>query len=129
MSKSKISELICVYNSHSTMLSRAYALIGKQLLSNPCALSRLTTQGLHTRPEWQTFTSNYPVPVSCIYSDQAHADLYYVIRDKTPCVVAKCSHNQIILLLDLNNLTACNGDLGRFQTFLDTAISAKFLTL
>lgn len=129
MSKSQVTELICVYNSHSTILSRAYALIGKQLLSTPCALSGLTTQGFYPRPEWQTFTSNYPVPVNCIYSDQAHADLYYVIRDKTPCVVAKCSHNQIVLLLDHNNLAACNGDLGRFQTFLDTAISAKFLTL
>jgi hypothetical protein len=128
MSKSKILELVCVYQSSQGFISRTGALLGKQIFLKPCALAALTTVNMQPRAEWVAFVKHVPVPVRCVYADTKASDLFYVIRGHTPCVVARCDHNQSILLLDGADLQVCRGNVHMFQESLHTAIQAKFVT-
>ena len=80
MSKSKILELVCVYQSSQGFISRTGALLGKQIFLKPCALAALTTVNMQPRPEWVAFVNHAPVPVRCVYADTKASDLFYVIR-------------------------------------------------
>lgn len=128
MGKSKIQELVCVYHGSKGILGQAGALLGKQIFINPCALALLTTDHMQPRAQWLAFVEKLPVPVTYLHADTKVRDLFYIIRGHTPCIVARCDHNQSILLLGSGDLQHCHGSIEVLQQSLSTAINAKFLT-
>ena len=128
MSKSKILSLICVYQGKTSFISRASHLLGRPVITGDCALTQLTSSNMQPYETWAQYIKTFPVPIQCVYENQAEQDLYYLIRKNTPCVIAKCSYNQKIILLDNNDLINCHGDISLFDMYIQTAIKAKFLT-
>jgi hypothetical protein len=129
VARSRILELICVYDSHKTFVTRFNELFKKQSFSKPCALSLLTTRGDAPCSEWQSFVRTFPTAVHCRRINTAGHDLYYLIRNKTPCVIARCTHHHTVMLLTSNDLLACRGDIDLFRARLSRAIQQKFLQL
>lgn len=127
MSKSRIIELICVYDFKRSVHDRLMTLFGKKPFNHSCPLSQLTSSGSHLKPEWVDFVKHCPVPISYVYLDNTTAELYYTVHRKTPCIVAKCTHNQYILLLENAQLSQCY-HLSQLENDLNLAIYKKFLT-
>ena len=127
MSKSRIIELICVYGFKRSIYDRLMTPFGKHPFNSSCYLSKLTSSGPQLKPEWVDFAKHCPVPISYAYLDNTTTELYYPTHKKTPCIVAKCTHNQYILLLEHTQLSQCHL-LSQLQYDLNFAIHKKFLT-
>lgn len=128
MSKSKILSLVCIYQGKTSIINQAFKLMGREVFTSQCALSQLTSANMQPREAWAHYVKSLPVPVKCVYENQADQDLFYVFNKNTPCVIAICSYNQKILLLDKNDLANCHGDISLFDMYIHTATKAKFLT-
>lgn len=129
MARSHVLELICVYDSERTLWTRYCALRGRHVFSKPCSLSVLTTIDERPSPSWQQYVAASPVPVTCLAKNAVSSDLHYLVRNNTPCVIARCSHHQLIRLLTTDQLDSCHGDLRRFDHALRAAIEDKFLSI
>ena len=129
MSKSKVLELVCIYKDARNLISKTMAMFGKKIMTSQCSMAILTHHNMQPRPDWEQFKQQFPIPIHTFCPDKAPSNLYYIIEKNKPCVIAKCDHNQIILLLDSHDLASCNGNLHYFEQYLHTAIKSKFLTL
>lgn len=129
MARSRVLELICVYDSQRTLWTRFCALQGRIVFSKPCSLSMLTTFKDHPHPAWQQYIAASPVPITCLAKNAVSNDLHYLVRNHTPCVIARCSHHQLIRLLSSDQIDSCHRDLRHFDKQLHAAIDHKFLSI
>ena len=129
MARSQVLEIVAVYDSDTTWMTRLYAMLGRQTFDHPCALSQLTTHHGHARQDWIVYVDQSQVPIRCYTKNMMDVNLYYVVRSQTPCVVARCTHHQNIMLLDPSALRQCAGDIQQFKFALYAAIDHRFLCL
>lgn len=127
MAKSRVLNLILVYDFKKSPYDYVITFFGKTPSNHACVLSQLTSWKQTLRPEWDYFSKKCSIPISYQYLNTISSEIYHTVHGKTPCVVAKCTHNQYILLLDCAQISRC-ADVYQFQNDIFYAIDKKFLT-
>ena len=108
----RIVRLVGVYDADSTFRGELAYWVGARLGRRHCALCDITHGTVRQRPEWKKSQARFPVPFDTFHRDDQPDSIRSAARGQAPVVVAATDAGSV-LLLEPNDLDACNGSIDR----------------
>ena len=104
-------------------MGKLQSLAGKLGVGEPCALCEITHGWVGEKPDFAACREALPVPLDLLHRDEQPFALGELTHGQLPCVVLETDAGWSILL-DRATLTACAGDIARFEGALQEALRA-----
>jgi hypothetical protein len=127
MSRS-ISRLVGVYHADGSLRGELSYWIGARLGRAHCALCDITHGTFRMKHQWRECRQRLAVEFETVHLDERPAELVALTDGHTPCVVALVG-DQWMMLLDPDDLEACDGDPDALLDALDAAAARLGLEL
>ena len=117
-----IQGLVGVYHANGSVRGELAYLVRKLTGRGHCALCDITHGVLRRRPSFDACVADLPVAFDLVHLDERSAEVAAASEGRTPCVLARIDGG-IVLLLDAETLTSCDGDPTELRTALDEAVT------
>ena len=109
-----IVELTGVYDADGSLSGEISYWIGARLGRRHCALCDITHGLVRTKPEWRRQLDHLPVGFTAVHLDERSPAVAAASRGKEPCVVAVREDGSADVVIDRQQLEACEGDPASF---------------
>ncbi len=109
---SRLVRLVGVYDADSTLRGELAYWIGARLGRSHCALCEITHGLVRERDDWRSCRAGLPIPFDTFHRDDQPDAIRTVLNGVYPAVVAETAAG-VVVLLDPQQLTACNGSTER----------------
>lgn len=119
-----ISGLAMVYDADGGVPGDTRYLVRRLFGRTTCSLFEITHRGHRPKPEFEEFLAGLPVPAEVLHRNEQDIALRSTTAGLLPCVMAQVD-GRWEPLVDRDQLAGCRGEVGRFRTVLDTALTDR----
>lgn len=116
-----MTRLIGVYDADGTLRGEVSYWVGARLGRAHCSLCDITHGSVRIRPEWVRCRDELPVPFDTYHRNDQPDAVRIAARGRSPVVVAETGEGMVVLLDD-DELEACDGSVDRLVAALDRAV-------
>ena len=90
--------IYCIYNAEGSIFGEIRYLYNKYIKDIKCSMCDITHNTLSEKREWKKRCMVSPLKIECLHLDELPKDIENLVIGNTPCVVAKTSSiNEIII--------------------------------
>jgi hypothetical protein len=121
-----IDGLVGVYHANGSRRGELASLVAKLTGQAHCALCDITHGLLQRRRSFDACMATLPVAFELVHLDERTEDVAAASEGRTPCVLARTGVRtaRVVLLLDADQIAACDGDPARLRDAIDRAAAA-----
>lgn len=117
-SNRSIAKLTGVYDANGSLSGELAYWFGARLGRRHCALCDVTHGLVRAKPEWLRLADELPVEFSAVHLDERDPIVEAASRGLVPCVVATFDDGTSEVLIEREQIEACEGDPQRFYQLL-----------
>lgn len=117
-SNQSIAKLTGVYDANGSLSGELAYWFGARLGRRHCALCDVTHGLVRAKPEWLRLADQLPVEFSAVHLDERDPGIEEASRGLVPCVVATFNDGTAEVLIEREQIEACEGDPQRFYQLL-----------
>lgn len=110
-----------IYQADSGFMAELGYLVGKIRGTTHCQLCDITHNIAWPKAEWRNMNTRLSIPVETLHLDDRSIKMTSFTKGKTPCVIAE-EDGVFRMLINAEDLEACNGDVAKFEKKLDSAL-------
>lgn len=115
------TRLIGVYDADGSLAGELSYWFGARFGVRHCALCDITHGLVRTKPEWRRTLDQLPVDFTAVHLDEREPVVAEASRGEEPCVVAIREDGSAEVVIDRNELEACQGDPAKLAGLLIAA--------
>jgi hypothetical protein len=124
----ELARLVGVYDADHTIRGELAYFVGARLGRAHCSLCDITHGLLREKGDWQQCRADLPIPFDTFHRDDQPDEVRRATGGAAPLVVAELDDGSIDVLLDGEQLEACDGSVERLQSAVEAAVAAHELT-
>ena len=106
-------KIYCIYNAEGSIFGEIRYLYNKYIKDIKCSMCDITYNTLSEKKEWKKRCMVSPLKIECLHLDELPKDIENLVEGNTPCVVAKTSSTNEIIIED-KELIAMKGNVDSF---------------
>ena len=120
--------ILAIYDADLSVVGELIYAVGKLTGTRSCALCDIT-HGLNPfgKRAWRSYCEDRP-EVEWLHRNEVSDEMLAQLPTSLPCVVKQDAHGYLCTLLDTSALTACEGQVERFEQKLTQALSESHPT-
>jgi hypothetical protein len=103
------ARLVGVYDANGSIPGEIAYWVGARLGTRHCALCEITHGVFRQKSEWRECESSLPLPFEALHLDEIPPEMAATVEDRAPCVVAERDDGSLEIVIDREQLEACNG--------------------
>jgi len=106
-------KIYCIYNAEGSIFGELKYFYNKYIRDIKCSMCDITHNILSEKKEWKKRCMVSPLKIECLHLDELPKDIENLVIGNTPCVVAKTSSTNEIIL-ENKELIAMKGNVDSF---------------
>ena len=114
-------KIYCIYNAEGSIFGEIRYLYNKYIKDIKCSMCDITHNTLSEKREWKKRCLESPFKIECLHLDELPKDIENLVEGNTPCVVAKTSSTNEIIIED-KELIAMKGNVDSFLNHIHKII-------
>jgi hypothetical protein len=107
---SQVTRLTGVYDANGSLAGEIAYWVGARLGRRHCALCEVTHGLVRARREWLVEAARLPIEFTAVHLDERDPVVAEASRGREPCVVAVREDGSAEVVVDADQLEACEGD-------------------
>ena len=107
------AKIYCIYNAEGSIFGELKYLYKKYTENIKCSMCDITHNTLSEKKEWKKRCMVSFLKIECLHLDELPKDIENLVEGNTPCVVAKTSSTNEIIIED-KELIAMKGNVDSF---------------
>ena len=107
------AKIYCIYNAEGSIFGELKYLYNKYIRDIKCSMCDITHNTLSEKREWKKRCVVSPFKIECLHLDELPKDIENLVEGNTPCVVAKTSSTNEIII-ENKELIAMKGNVDSF---------------
>lgn len=111
--------LIGIYDADGSLLGEVSYWVGARLGQRHCALCQITHGLVREKRQWRDCRSDLKVPFKCVHRDEISPELAAIVKGRAPCVVAEWADGSLEIVIDREQLEACDGRPERLAVLIE----------
>jgi hypothetical protein len=111
-----------VYDANGSLSGELSYWIGARLGRRHCALCDVTHGLLRAKPEWIQLADQLPVEFKAVHLDERDPAVKEASRNRVPCVVATFDDDTARVVIESDEIEACEGSPQRLFELLVDAV-------
>lgn len=105
----RLVRLIGIYDANGSLPGEIAYWVGARLGTRHCALCEITHGVFREKSEWRECRAGLAVPFESLHLDEIPPEMAAVVAGSTPCVVAERADGSFEIVIDREQLEACDG--------------------
>ena len=106
-------KIYCIYNAEGSIFGELKYFYNKYIRDINCSMCDITHNTLSEKKEWKKRCMVSSLKIECLHLDELPKDIENLVEGNTPCVVAKTSSTNEIIIED-KELIAMKGNVDSF---------------
>ena len=106
-------KIYCIYNAEGSIFGELKYLYNKYVRDIKCSMCDITHNTLSEKKEWKNRCMVSHLKIECLHLDELPKDIENLVEGNTPCVVAKTSSTNEIII-ENKELIAMKGNVDSF---------------
>ncbi len=106
-------KIYCIYNAEGSIFGELKYFYNKYIRDIKCSMCDITHNTLSEKKEWKKRCMVSSLKIECLHLDELPKDIENLVEGNTPCVVAKTSSTNEIIIED-KELIAMKGNVDSF---------------
>jgi hypothetical protein len=121
----ELVRLVGVYDADHTLRGELAYFVGARLGRAHCSLCDITHGLLREKDDWKRCREGLAIPFDTFHRDDQPDDVRRAADGAAPVVVAVLDDGSSEVLLDDEQLDACDGSVDRLQSAVEQAVAAR----
>ena len=121
-------KIYCIYNAKGSIFGELKYLYNKYIRDIKCSMCDITHNTLSKKREWKKRCTVSPLKIECLHLDELPKDIENLVEGNTPCVVAKTSSTNEIIIKN-KELIAMKGNVDSFFNHINKIIKNYNITV
>ena len=117
-------KIYCIYNAEGSIIGELKYLYDKYIRDIKCSMCDITHNTLSEKKEWKKRCMVSPFKIECLHLDELPKDIENLVEGNTPCVVAKTSSTNEIII-ENKELIAMKGNVDSFFNHIHKIIKSQ----
>ena len=117
-------KIYCIYNAEGSIFGELKYFYNKHIKDISCSMCDITHNTLSEKREWKKRCTVSPFKIECLHLDELPKDIENLVEGNTPCVVAKTSTTNEIII-DNKELIAMKGNVDSFFNHIHKIIKRQ----